>query len=37
MFIFPFMLFYVLGSVISYYYKFFKDRYTMPIEDDEFD
>ncbi len=37
MFIFPFMLFYVLGSVVSYFYIFFKDRYTMPIEEDEFD
>ena len=37
MFIFPFMLFYVIGSVIIYYYRLLKERYTMPIEDDEFD
>ena len=37
MFIFPFMLFYVLGSVVVYGYDFLKERYTMPIDDDEFD
>lgn len=37
MFIFPFMLFYVIGSVVIYYYNLIKERYSMPIDDDEFD
>jgi len=36
-FIFPFMLFYVLTSTIQYLFNFFKDRYSISDETDDFD